>query len=464
LKRTKIVATFGPACAEENTLRALVEAGVNVIRINASHQNIAEQNRTFELIGRVGAALGREIPILLDLPGPKLRIIEASENPLFVEPGEMLRIYLSPASEKTGKWIEFRLPRGTFSTSRGEPVYIADGTIALEVDAADDTVIIAKVINGGKITVKKGITFPDSSLHLDVPTENDMEIFKNAYERGIRLFSASFIEDEGPFNKLKSLFSSDDPAFIIGKIEKKRALKNLETIIGCYDGIMVARGDLGVETPIDEVGITQKRIIRLCTLMAKPVITATQMLESMVKSPLPTRAEVTDVTNAILDGTDAVMLSEETAIGDFPVQTVRTMSKICKTVEHYRYVNHIEIDTGPTESLTKLITKTAVEASKVKEVNHIITPSLSGQTTRLTSAWKPECAIIAPVLTEGLMSYFALLYNVTPVRLSGRSTAEQIVSELLEIQVLQQGETIVMISGYPIGTPGNTNSVQVFPV
>jgi pyruvate kinase len=428
MARTRIVATLGPVSRNEATIGALVAAGVDVFRLNFSHGTQAEHAETIGMIRRVAG--DRNVAILQDLGGPKLRTTH-------------------PVSGKPGDVVAIALP----STVRaGDPVLLADGIMQLEVvDPAR-----ARVIVGGDIPSGKGINLPSS--HLDIPslTPKDEDDLRFGVAHGVDLIGVSFVRRAADLAPARATGLP-----VIAKIETAQAVDHMAEIVEAADGIMVARGDLGVEIPIERVPVVQKQLIALANQAAKPVITATQMLRSMVESLLPTRAEATDVANAVLDGSDAVMLSEETAIGRHPVEAVRMMERIVREVEPLIVPR---LDAGGRD-IADRVTSAACTMARDVGAAAIVAPTLSGFTARMLARHRPAMPVIALVAEERVRRQLALVWGVTVVAVprfaDARALLDQAATIVRPIGLVPAGGTVVLVAGGPFGHPGTANLLHV---
>ena len=397
-RRTKIVATIGPASRDPDTLRELVEAGADVMRLNFSHGTREEHAENARRIREVSERAGIEVGILGDLPGPKLRIDEVEGGVVTVHSGSEMTLTtmerLGDAGHLSVSWDG--LPA---AVKRGEPIYLADGRVRMRVLEASPTEIRAAVEAGGRVSSHQGINLPESHVPLPAAGEEDLTWVDFACDNGVDLLAVSFVRSRAdlvPIEERLRERGADIP--LIAKIEKPQAADNAEEIVeACHSGIMVARGDLGIEIPIAQVPVLQKRLIALAGRRSKPVITATQMLASMVSSPSPTRAEVTDVANAIFDGTDAVMLSEETAVGEHAIEAVRTMDRIAyETEPELPYgdwvFNRVATDPG---DVAGSVARAAVGSTYTLGLAALVVPTNSGRTARLVSAHRPQVPVLA---------------------------------------------------------------------
>ncbi|HEX7608080.1 MAG TPA: pyruvate kinase, partial [Candidatus Cryosericum sp.] len=333
VKRTKVVATLGPATNSEEMIQALAEHGVDVFRINFSHGTDEERLATIAAVKKVRGQLNLPLAILQDLQGPKIRLGTFSQGPCEIMTGGVFRL-TTQVVDGNAEQASVDYPPVTTEVRPGELIFINDGLIRLKAREIRGDTIVTDVLKGGVLSDHKGVNFPQSDLHVPSITEKDRHDLVTGLRAGVDYVALSFVRTSDDVRELRTLMETHGAHVpIIVKVEKWQAVQNIESILAVANGIMVARGDLGVEMPIEEVPIIQKRLIALCNRMGKPVITATQMLNSMVENPSPTRAEVTDVANAIFDGTDAVMLSNETAVGKFPVETVEMMGRIIEATE-----------------------------------------------------------------------------------------------------------------------------------
>ncbi|WP_459897420.1 pyruvate kinase, partial [Desulfurobacterium crinifex] len=390
-KRTKIVATLGPASSDKKILKRMVESGLNVVRLNMSHGTHDEHKARIELVREIEKETGRPIPILMDLCGPKIRIGKIPKEPLFLHRGD--RIVLTTGKPAKNK-ITVNYPDLHREVRKGETILLADGAFRLKVKEVRGEDIICEVLVGGPLTSHKGVNLPHSKLSVPALTEKDKEDVKFGIENGVDIIALSFVRKAEDVVELKELIRSLGKNIpIIAKIEKPEAVKNIDSILKVADGIMVARGDLGVELPIEKVPVIQKQLIRKANEAGKPVITATQMLKSMVDLPSPTRAEVTDIANAVLDGTDALMLSEETAVGKYPVRVIRTMAKVASEAEKiYLYKRYMDM---PAKTLQDSLAKSACNLSREVKVKAIVPFTRSGASALAVAKYKPPVPIYA---------------------------------------------------------------------
>jgi len=431
MPRTKILATLGPATASEAGVRALVDAGASAFRLNFSHGTREEHGAQVATIRRVAA--GRPVAIVQDLAGPKLRL----DRPVAGQPGDV---------------VELNLPA---SVRPGDPVLLADGLMQLEVVGPGR----ARVVVGGELPAGKGINLPSSRLD-DVPalTPKDRDDLRYGVELGVDYVALSFVRRASDLNEVKA---TGVP--VIAKFEKAEAVAHMDEIVAVADGIMVARGDLGVEIPIERVPVVQKRLIAAGNRAGKLVITATQMLRSMVDSTLPTRAEATDVANAVLDGTDVVMLSEETAVGAYPAAAVRMMGRIAAEAEH---VLQPRLDAPPeTAGLADHVSRAACELAERVKAQAIAVPTRTGTTARLVARHRPHAPILAFSADEAVRRRLALVWGIAAFARPSLEPVDRVLSELRDAirttGVVHAGAPVVVIGGWPFGGGGVANFVHV---
>jgi len=447
-------------------LRKLVIAGMNVARLNFSHGAMEEHAQRIEAIRKIEAELGKPIAILQDLPGPKIRtgdmqgMVELQQGRTFV--------FTTRSVPGDAEEINLPYPELVAQAAPGQQIFVADGQLEFRVESATDTDIITKVIVGGMIGGRKGVNMPGAKISVPSVTEKDLAALDFGLKYDVDWVAASFVRCAADLDPVRSkIASSGKSTRLIAKIEKSEAVSDIDSIIEAADGIMVARGDLGVEIPLERVPAVQKSIIKKCNLAGKPVITATQMLESMIGNRRPTRAEVTDVANAILDGTDAVMLSGETAIGEFPVDTVTTMSKIAVQAEislNHRHVTKQQTH-GAEKSVTDAIAQGTVDIAIDLQAKAIITPTSSGATARAVSKYRPETPIIAAATTRATYRQLALSWGIYPVVVAQTRNTDDMLEEAVEgakrAKLVHDGDIVVLTAGVPAGVPGRTNLIKV---
>ena len=465
---TKIVCTIGPASRSTRVLAHLVRAGMNVARLNFAHGSYAEHLRDIENIRKVSKKLHRPVAILQDLPGPKLRVGKLRSDPLHLRRLDRVILTNVPGSAEGEIPISYRdLPR---AVSKGDTVYMADGTIRLEVLDVGSENVEARVLNGGTLTSGKGVNLPRLRIRLPAITKADVKHIAFGLENDVDAVGVSFVQKIEDVRAARSAARRKHRRlFVISKIEKREAVENLEPIIRESDGVMVARGDLGVELSLERVPIIQKQIIHEANKQGKPVITATQMLESMLTASVPTRAEVTDVANAILDGTDGVMLAEETAIGKYPVEAVKILSKVALETEKFlpKEISD-ERRTWHERSQEDAIALAACETALQISAAAIVTPTRTGETARRVSKYHPPLPVIALPTTEKVQRQLQLSWGVHPVAPGESDTMEELfiraekVAE--ELGTSKRGDRIVIVAGDPRGPAGGTNLLKIHTV
>lgn len=464
---TKIVCTIGPASSSIDTICQMIRAGMDVARINLSHDNRTTHQILIDAIRKASSITHTPIGLLLDLPGPRIRIGKIRNGSVMLERGT--KVTLSPGDfEGSQNVISVDYADLASEVSEGDDISLANGLIRLKVDSAQKNKVVCRVIVGGQLFSRKGVNIPSRSLKLPAITEVDKEHIRFGIEEDADFFAVSFVRGPEDVTVAKELIRRrDSDAMVIAKIEKAEGFKRLREILEVADGIMVARGDLGVELPIERTPIIQKRIIKECNSVGKPVITATQMLMSMVNSPTPTRAEVTDIANAVLDGTDAVMLSEETAVGNYPVQAVRVMNKIMQEVEEaidhqaviLRYRTHLRSGIGEALSLS------AVELALNIDAAAIVAPTRSGLTARRISKFRCPQPIIALTGDEKVARQLLISWGVIPILCGTLKTAEEIFRQSEEIVLKNKygkpGDEIIVAAGSPTSPKGRTDIIRV---
>lgn len=476
--RTKIVCTIGPSSREPQMLRALIEAGMNVARLNMSHSDHAYHEENIRRIREVSAQVGKPVAILADLQGPKLRIGEISGGKFEIEEGERIilttRDVLGERTEdgETKATIPVRYEHLPEDIKPGERILIDDGLLEVQALGVNGPNIFCKVVTGGPISNHKGVNLPGTNLSIPSITEKDWEDLKFALEQEVDWVALSFVRTGEEIIRLKEFnltyCDPNCPVRVIAKIEKPQALEHIDQIIAVADAIMVARGDLGIEIPTERVPLVQKALIRACNAAGKPVITATQMLDSMVRNPRPTRAEASDVANAILDGTDAIMLSGETANGKYPLEAVRTMVSIADEVEKamlstaWNPPDYVET---AARDVTDAVSHATCEVASALQAGAIITATASGRTARAVAKFRPHMPIIATTPYEIVQRQLVLSWGVVPV-LSPRVTRiAHIISHSIELAVqsklVQEGNRVVITAGTANSMPGMTNLMTV---
>jgi pyruvate kinase len=470
-KRTKIVATVGPASRDPAILRSLFVSGANVLRLNFSHGTPDEHREVIEAARAISAELGIHTALLQDLPGPKVRtgMLEGGVPSVRLQRGERFTITSEPVAGTAAR-VSTTYRDLPADVAIGKRVYLQDGQIALLVVGKNATEIETTVEFGGDLRAAVGINYPDGSLNIPSVTARDLEFLAFGLEQGVDYVALSFVRSAEDVERAKAFIHERNQRVpVIAKIEKHEALAELDSIIDAADGIMVARGDLGIEVPIETVPIIQKTIIAKCNRASKPVVTATQMLESMIGAPRPTRAEATDVANAILDGTDAVMLSAETAIGAYPTEAVRTMAEIAREVEHY--YPHASLRDRRLENFTPTIASSIAEAatrvSDELNIPYIVTGTTTGNTAHHIAAFRPRARIVALTPVPEVARRLALLWGTESLVIDPYGSIEVLLymteRHMVREGLVHSGDLIAFTTGMPVGS-GGTNVLKVHPI
>ena len=466
-KRTKIVCTLGPASEKEETLRALIENGLNVCRMNFSHGSHEEHKGRMDLVKKVREELGQPTAILLDTKGPEIRTGQFDVPEVLLEEGQTFTITMKDVmGSKEMCTVSYK--GLAEDVEPGNTILIDDGLVGLTVKEVNGDDIVCVVENSGIVKNHKGVNVPGVKVNLPAITEKDRSDIEFGIEQGIDFIAASFVRKVSDVLAIREILEENNATDIkiISKIENQEGVDNLDEIIAVSDGIMVARGDLGVEIPTEEIPVVQKLMIKKCNEAGKPVITATQMLDSMMRNPRPTRAEVTDVANAIYDGTDAIMLSGETAAGKYPVEAVKTMATIAKrTEETIDYNKNLRNKSLVAANVTDAISYSTCTTAIDLNAKAIVSATSSGHTARMVSKFRPQCPIVATTDNERVMRQLSLTWGVLPVACeNGKNTDEVIASAIdagKEKNYLAEGDLVVITAGVPVATSGTTNLIKV---
>ncbi|WP_458412243.1 pyruvate kinase [Schinkia sp. CFF1] len=468
MRKTKIVCTIGPASESVETLMELMKAGMNVARLNFSHGNHEEHGARIKNIREAAKNLEKTVAILLDTKGPEIRTHTMENGEIQLKAGNEVIISME---EVVGTTERFSI---TYSgliddVEKGSKILLDDGLIELEVLDKGNNEIRTKILNSGILKNKKGVNVPNVVVNLPAMTEKDAQDILFGIEQNVDFIAASFVRKAQDVLAIRELLEKNNGASIqiIPKIENQQGVENIDEIIEVSDGLMVARGDLGVEIPAEDVPLVQKSLIKKCNTAGKPVITATQMLDSMQRNPRPTRAEASDVANAIFDGTDAIMLSGETAAGSYPVEAVQTMDRIASKAETALSFQELltnrrkESEVTITDAISQSVAHTALNLN----VKAIITPTESGSTAQSISKYRPKAPIIAVTPNNKISRKLALVWGVqTKVGKPTDSTDEMLdnaVQDALETGVVSHGDLVILTAGVPVGTPGTTNLMKV---
>ncbi|MDR1805867.1 MAG: pyruvate kinase [Clostridium sp.] len=466
--KTKVICTLGPAADDKETMRALVLGGMDVARMNFSHGTHEEQLVRLKLLREVCAELEAHIPVLLDTKGPEIRLGVFPKGEVELKAGQSYTLTTEDVEcDSHRAHVSFEgLPRDVKS---GDSILLDDGLVELEVQRVSGRKIYCTAKNDGAIGTRKSVNVPGVSLSLPALTEQDKQDIRFAVENDYDFIAVSFVrkkEDIAEIRRELEEMGGQDIR-LIAKIENREGVENLDEIIRASDGIMVARGDLGVEIPVEQIPVAQKDMILRCYRASKPVITATQMLDSMIRNPRPTRAEVTDVANAILDGTSAIMLSGETAMGKYPVESLQTMKRIAETTENSvdywdKFLrNEVRTESGITHAISHATCTTAMDLNAAA----IVAVTTSGSTARRISGFRPKCPIIAATTREKARRQLRLSWGVYPVLADVVGSTDELFSTAVDCAVntglVQNGDVIVVTAGVPLGISGTTNMLKV---
>lgn len=464
MRRTKIVCTIGPASDTNERIQQLLHAGMNVARLNFSHGTHEEHGKRIQALKNEAQKIGKHLGILLDTKGPEIRTgmvpdqgIHLKSEARFILDTDLKTI---GSSERVG--ITYHELWG--EVTEGTHILLDDGLIDLKVISIEDKKIVTVIQNGGLLKSQKGVNVPGISIQLPAVTEKDRDDILFGIREGIDFIAASFTRKASDILAVRRIVEEQGADIkIIAKIESREGLINLDGILEVADGLMVARGDLGVEIPVEEVPIHQKDMIHRCHLLGKPVIVATQMLDSMIRNPRPTRAEASDVANAILDGTDAIMLSGETAAGQYPVEAVEMMNKIALQTESHYFDGRSPLH--PHLNVAEAISHASYTIARDLEAKAILTPTHSGLTARMISKYRPEALIIAATPFENVARQLSLQWGVYPLLIQESLETDQLLSiavnEALTHNLIQTGDVVVITAGVPVGRVGTTNMIKV---
>ncbi|MGD9873137.1 MAG: pyruvate kinase [Kiritimatiellia bacterium] len=467
MRKTKIVATIGPASRDPAMLEKLIGAGMNVARLNFSHGTQAEHAEVIRDIRRISQKAGVSVAILQDLAGPKIRVGKIEGGPVLLQQGETFTLTNRAVPGDSHEVSHSYSPLPS-EVRRGDSILLADGAIELEVADIYAEDVICRVVIGGPLSSHKGLNLPTRSLSVPLMTEKDEADLRFGLEQEVDYVALSFVRNAEEIRRVRSRIAAsgrDTP--VIAKIEKHEALDNLDEIIAAADGLMIARGDLGVEIPLHKVPLIQKTIIQKANAAGRPVITATQMMRSMVDSPRPTRAEAADVANAILDGTDAVMLSEESAIGHYPLEAVRYMTKIAEDVEaRFPYDAWLQRFLRDEKfSSEEAVAHAACRLARNIHAGAIIPCTTSGSTARLVAKYRPAAPVIAMTPDAKTFARLALVWGVHPAMMPVADSTDDMVASAGEIAMksglVKGGQQTVLTAGIPLNQRGTTNMIRV---
>lgn len=469
MKKTKIICTIGPACETEEILSKMIEAGLDASRHNFSHGDFEEHKKRIDLVKKLRKKYNKNIAIILDTKGPEIRTGNFEEGKVYLEKGQSFSIECGKEVLGNKNLCSVTYTDLYKDVKKGDIILIDDGLIELEVEDICETRINCMVKNSGYVSNHKGVNVPGISINLPAITEKDKQDLKFGISQGIDMIAASFIRKASDVLEIRKFLTKNGGSniLIFSKIETREGVNNIDDIIKFSDGIMIARGDLGVEIPTEEVPLVQKKIISKCNKAGKPVITATQMLDSMIRNPRPTRAEASDVANAIFDGTDAIMLSGETASGNWPVEAVTIMSKIAIKAEQElskkssfrnKYSTYLP-------NVADAISASACSTAESLNASAIITATQSGNTARRVSKFRPRCLIIAATPNENVARSLALNWGIVSMVTEKYNTTDEMiehsVNKALECGYIEKGNLVVIAAGIPAQYSGTTNMLKV---
>ncbi len=465
MRRTKIVATIGPASQDHDVLARMIEAGMDVARLNFSHGSLELHAENAQRVRDAASAAGRQVAILQDLPGPKLRVGAIDQGLADLKPGEKLVLLCGSTAVGDEHQLSVSWAGLAEAVDVGDVVYLADGKIRLRVGAVrgGEREVETTVEVGGAVASRQGLNIPGSTRGLDAVPAEDLEMLRFGEQIGVDLVALSFVRTAEDVVNVRQ--HTRQP--LIAKIEKPQAVAAAEDIIRAADCVMVARGDLGIELPIEEVPLAQKRLLKIAGQFARPAITATQMLDSMVSSPRPTRAEATDVANAIFDGTDALMLSQETAVGQYPVETVAMMASIAEHTEQalpYREWNEVRVRRDARDP-AYTVAYSACAAARELHLAAIVTPTLSGRSARLVASHRPNVPIYALSPGRETVRRCGLMWGVRAASIRRHEVTEALIADsarrVVELGWVKPGARVAITAGLPSGRPGTTSLLQI---
>lgn len=469
LKKTKIVCTIGPSSEKPEILEELIKNGMNVARLNFSHGTHEEHLEKIKTIRKVRRKLDVPVAIMLDTKGPEIRTGNFDVDEVYLKPNDIFTLTTRDIMGNS-KIVSVSYKGLPNDVEVGSIIYIDDGLVQLEVtEIKDGTEVVCKALNNGILSNHKGVNLPGSKTNLPSITPKDVDDIKFGIENDVDFIAASFVRKKEDVYDIRRVLEDHggENIKIISKIESQEGVDNLDEIIEASDGIMVARGDLGVEIKTELIPMVQKDVIRKVNMAAKPVITATQMLDSMIRNPRPTRAETTDVANAIIDGTDCVMLSGETAGGKYPVEAVKTMRNICITTELSDDFNKnvYETDISTLNNITNAIAKNTCDIAKELDAKAIISCTSSGNTSRVLSKFKPKTNIVAATTTEKVARQLSVVWGVYPVVIQEAKETDELIERAIfgaiNGKYVNEGDLTVVTAGIPLGISGNSNLIKV---
>ncbi|MYS19003.1 pyruvate kinase [Streptomyces sp. DvalAA-14] len=467
MRRAKIVCTLGPAVDSYEQLKTLVEAGMNVARLNFSHGSHTEHQDRYQRVRKVAEETGKAVGILADLQGPKIRLGKFADGPVELVAGDEFTITTDdvPGDKSLCGTTYKGLPG---DVSQGDPILINDGNVALRVIEVEGSRVRSLVVEGGVISDHKGINLPGASVNVPALSEKDIDDLRFALQMGVDMVALSFVRDAKDVRDVHRVMDEEGRRVpVIAKVEKPQAVHNMAEIVAAFDAVMVARGDLAVEYPLEQVPLVQKRLVEMCRRNAKPVIVATQMMESMITNSRPTRAEASDVANAILDGADAVMLSAESSVGKYPIETVKTMSRIVEAAEEELLCRGLAPLAPGKKPRTQggAVARAAAELADFLDAKSLVAFTKSGDTARRLARYRVPEPVLAFTTDPATRNQLALTWGVEAFVVEHVNTTDAMV-ELVDQEMLKHseyttGDTVIITAGSPPGEPGTTNLVRV---
>lgn len=467
MRRAKIVCTIGPATESPEQVQALVDAGMDVARLNRSHGETEVHERVYNNVRAAAQASGRSVAVLVDLQGPKIRLGRFVEGKHELAEGDIFTITTEdvPGTKEICSTTHKGLPN---DARVGDPILIDDGRVLVRIIEVDGPRVVTRVEVGGPVSNNKGLNLPGVAVSVPAMSEKDEEDLRWAVKVGADLIALSFVRSAADYNDVRRIMEEEGRIVpVIAKIEKPQAVENLTEIVAAFDGIMVARGDLGVELPLEQVPLVQKRAVELARRNAKPVIVATQVLESMITNPRPTRAEASDCANAVLDGADAVMLSGETSVGDYPIEAVRTMARIIENTEELGRERIAPLGSAP-RTRGGAITRAAAEIGETLGAKYLVTFTQSGDSARRQSRLRSGIPLLAFSPVEHVRNVLSLSWGVQTYLVDEVNSTDDMVklvdATLRDNGLAEQGDYVVVVSGAPVGTVGTTNAITVHKI
>jgi pyruvate kinase len=467
MRRAKIVCTIGPATESAEKIQELVDAGMDVARINRSHGDTEAHKKVYDNVRAAALASGRSVAVLVDLQGPKIRLGRFVEGKHDLAVGDVFTITTDDV-EGTKQRVSTTFKGLPGDVQPGDPILIDDGKVLVRVTAVEGNDVVTRVEVPGPVSNNKGLNLPGVAVSIPALSDKDEEDLRWALQIGADIIALSFVRNAADYDDVRRIMEEEGRVVpVIAKIEKPQAVDNLAEIVQTFDGIMVARGDLGVELPLEQVPLVQKRAVELARRNAKPVIVATQVLESMTTNPRPTRAETSDCANAVLDGADAVMLSGETSVGDYPIETVRTMARIIEATEQLGRERIAPLGSTP-HTRGGAITRAAAEIGEALDVKYLVTFTQSGDSARRMSRLRASIPLLAFTPVESVRNVLSLSWGVTTYRVPAVDNTDDMVSQVdatLQANGLAEvGDYVIVVAGTPVGVVGSTNSIVVHKI